>query len=127
MADIQSTIDRLTNDGVKFPAHFTFSVRCPPSRITLIAMCEQYDPGRTVIRSHSSRRRDGTLVYMIDVYEPTPYGKYFWEWLCRGEHYETERKKNPDFPECLHGPVWYDKSSEFRVWPRLARSLPHHS
>ena len=115
---------------------FAFKIHTLPGRReTIRKMCEKYDPGRTVIRNDNHRKRDGTVVYTVDVYDPTPYGRELLEWLHLGKQYDKERKKNPDFPAALIGPMWnteYQHNKITREYGltfslRLTSKLPRHA
>lgn len=91
---------------------FSFTIRSAQgSRDTILRLCRHYNPGITVIRNEFKRYRDGTVGYIVDVYEATPYGLELLDWLRRGRHYAIERKKNPHFPDALCGPVWCETDS----------------
>ena len=114
---------------------FSFRILSEPAtRDVVIRLCQQYDPGRTVIRNEFIRNRDGTVIYTVDVYEPTPYGHELHDWLRRGKRYAEERKKNPNFPKALHGPIWCmldehgNMDSKYPTWElKLAATPSRHS
>ena len=90
---------------------FSFIIRSAPgSRHQILRLCQQYNPGITILRHEFKRYRDGTIGYIVDVYEATPYGLELLDWLRRGRQYEKERK-NPHFPNALCGPVWCETDS----------------
>jgi hypothetical protein len=91
------------------------------NRKLILHLCEKYNPGYTVIREVRCKRN---IVYTVDVYEPTPYGKELHDWLRRGKRYAKERRTNPDFPRGLHGPVWcidYPSPNHGRWWLTITK------
>ena len=114
---------------------FSFHIRSEPAtRDLILRLCQQYDPGITVLRHDFTRNRNGMVVYTVDVYEPTPYGHELHDWLQRGKRYAEERKKNVHFPQELHGPIWCvldEHGNMDRAYPtwelKLAASRGRHA
>jgi hypothetical protein len=114
---------------------FSFTtVSRPGSRDLIRQLCQQYDPGRTTIRKDFVRLKNGNVVYTIDVYEETKYGEELHRWLQQGKRYDKMRRKNPNFPSELTGPMWCLNDADGNIDPRydtwwlyLATSLPRHS
>ena len=79
---------------------FSFRVRICSGKDSLRQACAKYDPGQTIIRKEVTHFMDGSVLYIVDVYEPTLYGMELLEWLQR------DRKKNPNVPPGLSGPIW---------------------
>jgi len=95
------------------------------TRRLILQLCEKYNPGRTVLRNEC-KRKNGLNVYTVDVFEPTPYGMYLHDWLRRGKMYDRERRTNPDFPDCLCGPVWcLDGHDSWML--TITKPLPRHA
>jgi len=114
---------------------FSFTiVSRPGSRDLIHRLCAQYDPGRTSIRKEFVRLKNGNVVYTVDICEATKYGEELHRWLQDGKRYDKMRKKNPDFPCALTGPVWCLNDADGNIDPRydswwlsLATPLPRHS
>ena len=114
---------------------FSFTtVSRPGSRDLIRQLCQQYDPGRTMIRNDVVRLKNGNVVYTIDVYEETKYGEELHRWLQEGKRYDKMRKKNPNFPSGLTGPMWCLNDADGNIDPRydtwwlyLTTPLPRHS
>jgi hypothetical protein len=114
---------------------FSFTtVSRPGGREDLIKACVQYNPGRTTIRKEFMRLKNGNVVYTVDVCEVTKYGEELHRWLQDGKRYDKMRKKNPDFPSALTGPMWCLNDVDGNMDPRydswwlyLTTPLPRHS
>jgi len=114
---------------------FAFTiVSRPGSRDLIRRLCAQYDPGRTTIRKEFKRLKNGNVIYTVDVCEVTKYGEELLRWLHDGKRYDQMRKKIPNFPDALTGPMWCLNDADGKMdtrydswWLSLATPLSRHS
>ena len=76
-----------------------------------------YNPGKATVRERILRN-GSKFVYFVDVHEPSVYGIELADWLRRGAEYELLRKQTPNFPDCLHGPIWVTQLKDGTVLRR---------
>jgi hypothetical protein len=90
-------------------------------------LLRKYAVGSATIRGRTTRgKKRGHVVYYVDVYELNEEGVMLKDWLRRGKRYDAERKKDPTWMPCLHGPVWATETSDGvilrRWWLKLTTS-----